>query len=94
MLKNGDKDVDLSTLTADQKKEFPGIDVAAHLAVAYEFPFGLGIEAKYGHGFISKFKLDDGKSQSIFAGVNELKDFYAHHVTLGIGYNFASLLSD
>jgi len=82
------------TLTDQMKKELPIYRGAFHFGAGYEFPFGLAIDAKYAFGFgpKEKLKLEQNKSQSIFQNV-ALTEFPTQHVTLGIGFNFMSLLT-
>lgn len=82
------------TLTEDQKKELPIYRGAFHAGAVYEFPFGLTIDAKYAYGFGPKenLKLQTGKSQSIFQNAT-LTKFPTQHLTLGVGFNFMSLLT-
>ncbi|CAH2559928.1 porin family protein [Cardinium endosymbiont of Oedothorax gibbosus] len=72
----------------------PSYDIALAGAVAYEFPFGLSLEAKYSHGLMNRFKTEKNQDQAILKTVNHLKEAHVQHATIGIGYNFASLLCE
>lgn len=92
------KDKEVTGLTDDQKKEGPGLDVSANIKIGYEFLFGLSIEAGYGYGFLNRFTLESDKATTIFhqnaLDLKDLKSMNVHNVTLGLGYNFASLFSE
>lgn len=104
-----DKDLEKTALTdaqkTAQKSEFPGIDIGVHGGMAYEFPIGLSIEAKWGYGFMNRLgkvttaaPAADGstaaKGQTIFTAVDGLKDLNSHYFNVGIGYNLATLFCD
>ncbi|MGI2257053.1 outer membrane beta-barrel protein [Candidatus Cardinium hertigii] len=85
-------------LTSEKKDELPTLKGAIHLGLGYELPFGLSIDAKYGYQIYgSKLKVKEGNSsQTIFNANNpNLKDnkFPIHHATIGVGFNFMSLLT-
>lgn len=92
------KDKEVTGLTEQQKKEEPGLDVSGNIKIGYEFPFGLSIEAGYGYGFLNRFTLESDKEATIFSSntstLKDLKSMNLHNVTLGLGYNFASLFSE
>ncbi|WP_243518654.1 MULTISPECIES: outer membrane beta-barrel protein [unclassified Candidatus Cardinium] len=78
-------------LTDDHKKEVAGFSLAATAGVAYELPFGLFIDIKYGFNFMNSFDLASDKSQTIFSDATDLKQAKPHHLTVNAGYNLASL---
>lgn len=82
------------SLDDKQKKECSGLDLAGALGVGYELPFGLSMEAKYNYGFLNKFKIENKNDQSIYQNVQGLKELHVQHLTVGVGYNFASLLGE
>lgn len=79
---------------AIDKDPKPSYDIALAGAVAYEFPFGLSLEAKYSHGLLNRFKTEKDQDQTILKAVHNLSKASVQHATLGIAYNFASLLSE
>ncbi|MGI2299552.1 outer membrane beta-barrel protein [Candidatus Cardinium hertigii] len=76
-----------------KKKELPSYTLAVHGGVGYEFPFGLAIDAKYAFGLFEKLNLEEGEEQTIFNNVTGLKSLSTQHLTLGVGFNFMSLLT-
>lgn len=82
------------SLTDDQKKEESKFLLDGSLSLEYEFSFGLSGALKYSYGFMNSFKTEQGKEQTIFKDVTGLKNMNTQNVTFGIGYNFASLLSE
>lgn len=82
------------SLNDNQKKECPGLDLAGTFGLGYELPFGLSIEAKYNYGFLNRFKTENNSDQTIFDNVKGLNSLHVQHLTVGMGYNFASLLSE
>lgn len=94
-LKNMGKELPLKGLSDTQKKEFPGLDVAAHVSLGYELTCGVSFEARYGFGFLNRFGgKDSGKDQTILQNCKDLKEMKSHYVTAGLGYNIASLFSE
>ncbi|CDG49868.1 porin family protein [Cardinium endosymbiont of Bemisia tabaci] len=78
----------------DQEGELPSYRFALHGGVGYEFPFGLAIDAKYGFGLFEKFRLvGDTPSTTIFDNAAHLIKCPTQHLTLGVGFNFMSLLT-
>jgi hypothetical protein len=94
-LKNGTTAIKKESLNTDQNKQLPGFDFGLKVGLGYEFPFGVSLEGRYGLNFKERFgKKDENACQTIFAEVTDLKSAKTSYITLGLGYNLASLFSE
>jgi hypothetical protein len=84
--------IDKNSLTNEQKQGLPGWDWGGHLALAYEFPFGLNVEGLYQMEFGNRIP---NALKPIFGNVTGLKakDLQENRVSVNVGYNFASLFT-